>query len=110
MGIRLPLWSQNILFLCLAGEENTGVHTTVDAAGNIGVQTIANHQSLLGSEAGDFKAKLYDLFAGLAQIDGLFVCGGGDHVADGTAIGDKAEVDGAAQIRVGAVERNILGE
>ena len=96
--------------MCLAGEENTGVHTTVDAAGNIGVQTIANHQSLLGSEAGDFKAKLYDLFAGLAQIDGLFVCGGGDHVADGTAIGDKAEVDGAAQIRVGAVERDILGE
>lgn len=91
------------------GKEHTGVHSGVDAAGNVGVEPVPYHQSLFSGEAGQGETQFHHLGAGFSQVDRFPAGGGGEHAADSAAVRDKTKVNGAAQVRVGGVEGNLGG-
>ena len=63
------------------GKEHTGVHSGVDAAGNVGVEPVPYHQSLFSGEAGQGETQFHHLGAGFSQVD-RFPAGGGGEAAE----------------------------
>ena len=81
------------------------------AAQNVGIQPVAHHKRLFRAATGERQGVLHHGRLRLADEAGALAGGGLDHVADGPAVRQVAELHRADQIRVGGdVFRLALGE
>lgn len=91
------------------GKDHAGIDSGVNAAGDIRIKAVADYESLFFGKAGDFKAVFHHLFIRLSKVYRSFSGGRRNHSAHGAAVGNKTEINGAAQIRVGGVKGNPRG-
>ena len=95
-----------ILQGAFAGQDEAGVNSRIDAAGNIRIKPIAHHHSLLFAVAKPLHGKQGHLRLGLADEFRPPPCGPEEHLADTAAVRHIAIPGGAHPVRVGSNERH----
>ena len=86
------------------GEDEAGVDAGVDAAGDVRIQPVADHHSLLRLVAVAGHGQLCHFRLGLADEDGLAPGGLFQHPADTAAVGDITVPGGAHPVGIGGDE------